>query len=220
VDFAIRGLQPLGPDILVLFDVREWLQAGTFHVSVEGGRPVLAMEITSPSTRRADVGPKVNLYHRAGIPLYVIVDRGPTGEGPARIIGRRRTATGWERLPLDPQGRLNLAPVPLLLGIEDELTWLYDRITGERLLDPVENPLALREARAQAEEALQARKKAEAAAKRAQIRARKAEAKTLKETETRKQAQARVKEEADARAELEKRIRDLEKQLRKQQGKS
>src|SRR4051794_17264034 len=33
VDWGVEGVRPLGPDILVLFDVREWLQGGTFHIA-------------------------------------------------------------------------------------------------------------------------------------------------------------------------------------------
>jgi Uma2 family endonuclease len=206
VDFGVRGLQPLGPDILVLFDVPEWRQPGTYQLRVDGGSPVLAIEITSPTTRKADVGPKVDLYHRAGIPLYVIVDRGPRGDRAARIIGRRRTPAGWEMLDLDARGRLSLDPVPLEIGIEDNLTWLYDIATGERLPDPEDFQRDREAMRAQIEGEVKARKKAEASTKRAQARAKKAEAK--------------VKEEAEAREELEKRIRELEKQLRRRKGKS
>jgi len=213
VDFGVKGLQPLGPDILVLFDVDEWLQPGTYRLKVDGGRIVLAIEIASPTTRKVDVGPKVDLYHRAGIPLYIIVDRGPKGDRPAKIIARRRTRTGWQMLDLDAQGRLSLAPVPLLLGIEDGLTWLYDVATGERLLDLDDYQKDIHAARARIEEEARARKKAEAKVKRAETQAR-------KEAEDRKMADVKTKEAVEAQAALEKRVRELEKQLRRQQGKS
>ncbi len=47
---------------------------GTLDVAAEGARPMLVIEITSPSTRKNDVGIKVEFYHRAGVPLYVIAD--------------------------------------------------------------------------------------------------------------------------------------------------
>jgi Putative restriction endonuclease len=56
IDFGAAGVQPLGPDIVTLFGVREWLQEGTFRVAVEGGRPVVVIEITSPSTQDSDGG--------------------------------------------------------------------------------------------------------------------------------------------------------------------
>jgi colicin import membrane protein len=174
IDFGVAGVQPLGPDIVTLFGVRRWLERGTFRVAEEGGRPVVVIEITSPSTQDTDVGPKTRLYHRAGIPLYVIVDRGPLGEEPAQLIGRRRTRRGWNRVRPDARGRLSLAPIPLFIGIEDELTWFYDA-DGNRLPDPVDSAAAAQEAKEQAHEATKARKKAEAKTKRAEKRVRELE---------------------------------------------
>jgi len=39
VDWGVPGVRPLGPDILVLFEVRQWLRRGTYHLAEEGGRP-------------------------------------------------------------------------------------------------------------------------------------------------------------------------------------
>ncbi len=174
IDFGAAGVQPLGPDIVALFGVRQWLRQGTFRVAVEGGRPVVVIEITSPSTQDSDVGPKTDLYHRAGVPLYVIVDRGPRGDDPAQLIGRRRTARGWRRVKLDSRGWLSLSPIPLFIGIKDELTWFYDA-NGNRLPDPVNSTADAREAREKAREEAEARKKAEARARRAEKRIRELE---------------------------------------------
>src|SRR5262249_19797890 len=133
VDWGVAGVRPLGPDVLVLFEVREWLQQGTFRVAQEGGRPILVVEVASPSTRVHDLGAKPELYYRAGVQRYLIIDRGPQGENPARLLGYERGPTGWQALTPDPQGRLSLAPVPLLLGIVDDHPWLYDAAIGERL---------------------------------------------------------------------------------------
>ena len=111
------------------------------------------------------MGPKTDLYHRAGVPLYVIVDRGPRGDDPAQLIGRRRTARGWRRVKLDSRGWLSLSPIPLFIGIKDELTWFYDA-NGNRLPDPVNSTADAREAREKAREEAEARKKAEARARR------------------------------------------------------
>jgi hypothetical protein len=190
VDFGTVGVRPLGPDILVLFDVREWLRNATYQLAVDGGRPVLVVEIASPGTYNNDVGIKRELYHRVGVQHYVIVDRGPRNEAPARLIGYERTRRGWRTMRPDAQGRLTLAPVPLLIGIEDDRPWLYDAATGERLPDHTEAVLKAREGE-------KARKKAEARAKRAENKARK---------------------DATALADAEKRIRELEEQLRRQGG--
>ena len=61
VDWGGEGVRPLGPDIVVFFDVREWLRRATFQRAEEGGRPALIMEIASPSTRVHDLGAKLDL---------------------------------------------------------------------------------------------------------------------------------------------------------------
>jgi Uma2 family endonuclease len=199
VDFGAEGVRPLGPDILVLFEVQQWLRNPTFQLAVEGGRPVLVVEIASPGTYDNDVSIKRDLYYRVGVERYVIVDRGPRNEDPARLIGFQRTPEGWQELAPDAQGRLSLTPVPLLLGIENDWPFLYDPASGERLPDHSE-------AVTKAREEEKARKKAEAKAKRAETRA--------------KRAEAKAKEAAETQAAMEKRIRELEKQLRQKKGKS
>jgi Putative restriction endonuclease len=192
VDFGVTGIRPLGPDIHVLFGVRRWLRKGTYRVAKEGGRSVLVLEITSSDTRRNDIGIKKTLYHRVGVERYVIVDRGPRNKKPASLIGYERTPTGWKTITPDAQGRLSLAPVPLLIGIEDDRPYLYNAATGERLPDYTE---AVTKAREEEKE----RKQAEAKARRAEAKARRAEAKA---------------------AELETRLRELENQLRRRNGQS
>jgi colicin import membrane protein len=210
VDYGVEGVRPLGPDILVLFGVREWLRRGTFHLAEEGGRPILVIEICSPSTRGNDIGIKVDLYYRVGVQKYVIVDRGPEGDGPPQLRGRQRGRKNWRPLPLDEQGRLDLSPVPLWLGVEDDQVWLYDE-TGRRLPDPA----TLRKALAEAEENVQRETKAREKAER---KARGAKAKVRQEAAARAEAEARARAEAEARAALEQRLRELEEQLRRRKN--
>jgi hypothetical protein len=153
VDFGVKGIRPLGVDVLVLFDVGQWMRRGTFQLAKVGGRPVLAIEITSPGTYENDIGIKRDLYYRVGIQRYVIVDRGPKNEDSVRLIGYARTPKGWRTTRLDAQGRLSLAPVPLRLGIEDDHPWFYNATTGERLLDHAGATMGRREAEAKAREA-------------------------------------------------------------------
>jgi colicin import membrane protein len=165
-DWGVEGVRPLGPDIVVFFEVRQWLRQGTFHLAEEGGSPVLVVEIASPSTRRHDLGIKRDLYYRVGVHKYVIVDRGPEGAQPPRLLGYQRSPTGWVPLQPDAQGRLALAPVGLLLGVEDQRPWLYDARTGEREPDRPALRQALVAAEARAQDA-EARAQAEAQARRA-----------------------------------------------------
>jgi hypothetical protein len=203
VDWGVPGVRPLGPDILVLFEVRQWLRRGTYHLAEEGGRPVLVLEIVSPSTRQHDLGAKRRLYYRLGVQKYVLVDRWTPSEAPVRLLGYERGPRGWRRLRPDAQGRLDLAPVGMKLGLEGERPWLYDVVTGVRapdrtewqhLLTATETRATTAEARAQEEAQARAAAETRAAA-----------------------AEARAQEEAQARATLKARMRALETQLRRQQ---
>ena len=76
VDWNIPGVRPLGPDIAVFLGVKRVPDATVGYVQrgAEGAKPALVVEITSRSTRKNDLGIKVDFYHRAKVPLYVIVD--------------------------------------------------------------------------------------------------------------------------------------------------
>ena len=157
VDWGVEGVRPLGPDILVLFEVHQWLRRATFHLAEEGGQPALVLEIVSPSTRVHDLGAKLNLYYRVGVQKYVLVDRGPQGDDPVRVFGYQRGPTGWLSLPLNARGQIDLTPVGLLLGIAENRPWLYNAMTGAREPDRTELRQALTNAEARAREEAQAR---------------------------------------------------------------
>ncbi len=63
----------LGPDTVLQPDV---LVAATATIEEDGvrGRPVLAVEVLSPSTRSMDLGGKRHRYEAAGVPAYWVVD--------------------------------------------------------------------------------------------------------------------------------------------------
>ena len=204
VDWGVAGVRPLGPDILVLFDVRQWLRRATFQLAQEGGRPVLVIEIASPSTRVHDLDTKLTLYDQVGVQKYVIVDRGPHNDDPVRLIGYQRGPAGWRPLLPEAQGRLDLAPVGLLLGIEEDRPWLYDAVTGVREPDRTEWRHVLAETETRAHDA-EARARDEAQSRLA------AEARA-------RDAEARAAAEAQARAALEARLRALEEELQRQRG--
>lgn len=137
------------PDIAVVFGVRRGRRHWTaFHVAEEGVRPSLMIEITSPATRLTDLRDKRRDYFRAGVPYYVIADEQiRRGRRTFRLLGYRRGRRGYERLPLDRQGRLWLEPVGLWLGQEDGRLVCYDE-QGDRLGDYTE----VTQARAEAEQ--------------------------------------------------------------------
>ncbi len=212
---AWRGIRPMGPDLVVLFGVQVPGEghSGTFVISRNGGRAVLVIELGSPSTRINDVERKPRLYYRVGLEKYVFVDRGPRGEAPAQLNCYRRGRRGWVQMTPDANGRYDLSPVSLLIGLEQDRVWLYDANTGERIPDHAETVRGKLAAEAKV-------KKAETKVKKAETKAKKAEAKAKEEAQARadaeakaKDAEAKARDEARQRAALEERLRELEAQL-------
>lgn len=210
VDWNIPGVRPLGPDVAVFFGVGpRHGDIGTFDVAAAGARRVLVIEITSPATRGNDLGIKVEFYHRARVPLYVIADatEAPGGGRRLELIAYRYTPARYRRVKPDARGRIALEPLGLLLGVVrdtqtdcDRLA-CYDAETGREVGDYVAVSQALAaETAARAE----AEARAAAAARRAAAAAK-----------ARRKAEAQARADADARSQAEARIRELEAALRR-----
>jgi Uma2 family endonuclease len=207
IDWGVPGLRPHSPDIAILGGVRtkegRW---GTYRLRVDGGHPLLVIEIVSPDTRRNDVVIKVDHYHRAGVPLYVLVDW-EREDRPRRLLAYQNSPEGYVEVTLDPAGRLVLGPTGILLGLRDERVVCYDQATGKELGDYVQVCWQLEQ---------------ETAARRV------AEQRQREETAARQVAELRQREETAARrvaeqraASAEARIRDLEETIRRlQEGRS
>ncbi|MCE7986207.1 MAG: Uma2 family endonuclease [Caldilinea sp. CFX5] len=171
IAWDVPNLDAHGPDIALIFGVRERKKWGTFDVSVEGTRPALIIEITSPETRRLDLDDKPEEYALAGVLVYIIVDAHKTSRQPNyRLIGYELTPDGYVNLAPDTRGRLWLEPAQLWLGLQGDLIQCYD-VHDNRLGDYVEIAKAYKEAEARAEAEAQARIEAEARAEAAEARA-------------------------------------------------
>src|SRR5262245_3257389 len=95
VYWDVEELRHHSPDVAVIFGIRERRDQWTsFHVKEEGVRPVLIIENVSPSTRKTDLVDKMDQYHRAGVPWYIIIDR-IQHEGPPTLLGYRHTTRGF-----------------------------------------------------------------------------------------------------------------------------
>lgn len=106
--WEVESLGAHGPDVAVFERLNQpWnSRRATFPVKEMGARPVVIVEVTSPSTRYIDPDDKVEDYFKAGVPLYVVADRRETNEGRAfiRLLGYRATPEGYVRIPDDPKG--------------------------------------------------------------------------------------------------------------------
>src|SRR5205814_1037702 len=73
VDFGVRGIEPLVPDLTLFEGAAAWdPNRATFPVRAENVTTLLTVEVTSPTTRVNDLGIKVELYRRCGVPFYAI----------------------------------------------------------------------------------------------------------------------------------------------------
>ena len=168
VDWNLAGVRPMCPDIAVFFGMKRYEDWDTFDVKAEGAKPELVTEVTSRSTRKNDLGPKFELYHRAKVPLYLIADaRGRGRRRRIQLIGHQYARRGYRPMKLDDEGRIHLAVVGVKLGVAHDPRGGFDRlvcfdaVTGEELGDYAAVTEGQDRAKARAEAEAQARAAAE-----------------------------------------------------------
>lgn len=147
------------PDVSVILGARPG-QRQSFSVPEEGVRPDLIIEIVSPSSkaiRKVDEVDKVDVYSRAGIPEYLLIDL--PRRGNAYRLGlkgyRLNERGGYSAIEPDSEGHLRCRATRLRFFIAGDRVRVIDDRTGQPLLYSDEE-----QARGQAEAA--ARKTAEA----------------------------------------------------------
>jgi Uma2 family endonuclease len=150
----------IAPDVFVAFGVEPGGR-DNYKIWEEGAVPSVAFEITSPSTKKEDDGPKKSLYAQLGIAEYWQFD--PKGDWiPEKLRGHR-----LENCQYQPIADGLSVALGLRLAVDDSLVHsptaliAFHRLgTGEKLLLPVEWQSTAIEAR---QEALLARQEATAA---------------------------------------------------------
>jgi len=176
IAWDVPDVEPLGPDVALIFGVHEQRNWSTFDVAVEGVRPALVIEVTKASTRQLDLYEKIDLYDLAGVPLYVVVDVVQRrNQAIPRLLGYQQTPTTYIPMIPNEQGWLWLEPIGLWLGAHDGQVACFDQ-DGALIGDYVQVDAARIEAEARVEAEVRARVEAEARAKIAEARAEIAEA--------------------------------------------
>lgn len=139
-DFDVPGLPATGPDISVTLRARPG-ERTSFLVRDEGVRPDLILEVLSPDSaaiRKVDEVDKVEIYEKAGIPEYLIVDLPRrANQHRFRLKGYRLDRQGRYRpIEPDPQGRLLCKATHLGFTVspEGDKILVFDQKTGKRLL--------------------------------------------------------------------------------------
>ena len=209
----------VSPDVFVAVGVED-KDRRTYLLWREAKGPDFVLEVTSRSTRRNDQVTKRALYEWMGVSEYVLYD--PLGEylNPPlqgyRLVGGRYV--GWEgtRVPGGVRAlHSDVLGLSLHVRARDRALRLYDPVSGEDLLTPVEAAAAREEAEARAERAdaraereaaargeADARAECEAAARgEAEVRAERADARAEREAAARGEAEVHAEREAAARRE-------------------
>ncbi len=153
------GLSDVAPDISVIQGIRDkWRDRASFAVAEEGARPCLVIEVISPRYRELDEKDKLEIYRRARIPEYLIVDITKT---PIELIGNRLDASGRYQRNAEGVFRSETTGLAFSAGSEELEIVVEDVATGERLLTSSEESEARRAAEQRATEEAAIRKQLE-----------------------------------------------------------
>jgi hypothetical protein len=122
--------------------------------------PSIVFEVTSPETRKHDIGTKraadaskFRWYAQAGIPTYVVIDNARRkGDNPPALFVYQRTQEGtYEPRTPNAQGRFWLDSLRMWLGPHNKAVALYDA-QGQQLEEVPDLLLSRDAARARAEQ--------------------------------------------------------------------
>ena len=153
--WGIPGLKEPAPDVAVVPNLNhKEASRRSFDVVKEGTRPCLIVEVISPHYP-GDDSDKVEIYERAGVTEYIIID--PHAEAEAReseLWGYRLVGNKYQPMQADEQGRLLSQTTGLWFELDERRRWvvLTDATTGEPLLTARGERAARLEAEARAAE--------------------------------------------------------------------
>ena len=147
----------IAPDVFVVFGVPDHRRR-TYLLWREGKAPDFVMEVSSPSTRRADQGSKRDTYAKMGVPEYWLYD--PTGDYLApRLQGFRLVGGRYVPIPVHDDGVLTGRSEVLALELRlypDDRFRFHDPVSGQDL-PSLEEAERGRDAEVQARQAVESR---------------------------------------------------------------
>jgi Uma2 family endonuclease len=123
--WGIPGLPNPSPDVAVVRGIRDKERSRSiFKTAEEGARPCLILEVVSnsdPEVRRNDYERKVEIYQRAGISEYLVVDP-PFSPGDCLQLTGYRLAPDrrYRKVEPDAQGRLHSATTNLFFAASED----------------------------------------------------------------------------------------------------
>jgi hypothetical protein len=130
----------------------------------EGKGPDLVVEVTSRSTQREDREKKWQVYTALGVREYLLFD--PLGEYLRPVLqGYRLVEGSYQPMPIAKTAEggmcIQSEVVGLVFRVEGGRLWLYDSVTGERLMGLAESQEARRRSEVRVAQEAEARQAAE-----------------------------------------------------------
>lgn len=144
LDLGLAGCRSIRPDLAFLLGVvrQRDRHSGKFYMEREANpdfRAMLAIEVTSESTRQNDLLHKKCLYADAGFEQYVIVDWRPATKTKPRRVElqdcRLAAHVLMEQQPRRASGRVPLAGLGVWLGVVEDDIAVYESERGKRIHD-------------------------------------------------------------------------------------
>ncbi len=134
IDWGVPDLDVHSPDLAVLRGVELVFEEGIFYLKDSKGHVVLVLEVTSPSTRAADVEGKrepnkVQEYAQAGVPTYILIDavKATAGRPPPIIVFVMDEDGNYYKLTPDARGWYWIEVLQVWIGPHGEWVAWYDK---------------------------------------------------------------------------------------------
>ncbi|MDM8551872.1 Uma2 family endonuclease [Desulfobacterales bacterium HSG2] len=136
--WGIGNLENPAPDISVIENVRDPKESrSSFYVPDEGVKPSFVLEVVSPRYRKSDFSDKPEIYRKAGVSEYVIIDPGlKNKERSYTISGYRMFHGRYVEMSPDHRGRLHSVTTGVRIGMSEsgDRIIVYDAYTDEEIL--------------------------------------------------------------------------------------
>ncbi len=211
VDWQHPTIRPHGPDLAVFEGAaKKWPEdVATFRMRDAGARPLLVVEVTSPTTRKGDVGAKIDHYHQIGVPYYVIVDRrGRVRQSRLELRAFQTTPEGYVPMAIDPVKGVYIPTVNLWFRIEANKIVCLNR-RNKRYLRNLE---MVAELEAETDRAEQADQRADHEKARAEKESTRAEQEKARAEREKARAETQAMEAARERARAEEKVAEAERE--------
>jgi len=138
IEWGVEDLSNPAPDISIFENVKDPEKPrNSFFVREEGVKPLFILEVVSPRYRDTDMNKKPEIYRKARVPEYIVVDPGLKGNKISYTVsGHRLAGNRYVKIKPDRQGRILSLTTGLFIGVSESGDRLIvsDVQTGEEIL--------------------------------------------------------------------------------------